>query len=133
VRRHHATIRVLTAVPLQSVPAGHGEPLDWTDATERAIRTERTRLESVAGVPRRGRLRRAGAGAREPRWRRAAADRRLAGPRSAGPAAHWQRLDSSGPPQPLPGAGDARPLTQTVRGVSDGPSQDPLAPAAPMS
>lgn len=26
-----------------------------------------------------------------------------------------------------------RPLTQTVRGVSDGPSQDPLAPAAPMS
>jgi nucleotide-binding universal stress UspA family protein len=49
-RRLEATIRVLAVVPLQPLSAGGAEPLDWTDATTRAIAAERARLAQLAGV-----------------------------------------------------------------------------------
>ncbi len=48
--RLHATVRVLSVVSLQSLPALASVPLDWTDATDEAIRAERRRLASIKGI-----------------------------------------------------------------------------------
>jgi nucleotide-binding universal stress UspA family protein len=49
-RAHHATLRVVSVVPLQTVPLLDAEPIDWTDATERVMAAERRRLAQLRGV-----------------------------------------------------------------------------------
>lgn len=48
--RHGTTIRVRSVVPLQGIPPAVPVPLDWTDATDRAIRAERQRLAAIEGI-----------------------------------------------------------------------------------
>jgi nucleotide-binding universal stress UspA family protein len=48
--RHGAAVRVLSVVSLRSLPSDRPVPSEWTAATERLIREERSRLDAIAGV-----------------------------------------------------------------------------------
>lgn len=49
-RCHEAAVRVLSVVPLQSVPAQPATPLDWTEETQRVIDQERKRIATIVDV-----------------------------------------------------------------------------------
>jgi nucleotide-binding universal stress UspA family protein len=48
--RHHATVRLLSVVALQSARACEDEPSDWTDATVEMVKRERQRVGQIEGV-----------------------------------------------------------------------------------
>jgi nucleotide-binding universal stress UspA family protein len=132
-RRHDVTIRVLAVVPLQSLPPGSDAPLDWTDATERAIATQRARLAAIGNVAAEVAY---GRPATELERFAAGVQLLVVGSRGHGPLGRL--LNGSTSTQlarcsPCPLLVMPRRLTETAPVSSDGPSPDLPGPAAPAS
>ena len=49
-KRFGAAVRAISVVALQSVASDEPTPADWTDATQRRLREENARLNSIIGV-----------------------------------------------------------------------------------
>jgi nucleotide-binding universal stress UspA family protein len=49
-RRHHAVVRLLSVVPLQSVSDQQATPLDWTEETQRVVDQEHDRIAAINDV-----------------------------------------------------------------------------------
>jgi nucleotide-binding universal stress UspA family protein len=128
--RHHAAVRLLSVVTLQSVPACEEEPPEWTSATVEAVERERRRLGQIEGVE--GDVVYGDPPAELARFA-ADLDLLIVGSRGYGPVGRLVNGSAStylARHSPHPLLVMPRCLTGQGRRLSDGPSRDPRVLAA---